>query len=280
MADESDVAQAIVTAIGLILYPTGVVGTLPLSVMGSPVRVARGWPNSKNLDADLRAGIQTISVTPKNGMEKNVTRYPQDWATLTAATTTLTAVVSGQTLTFGGTVSVPQNIGVVASGVGYIYAVQANDTLATIAAHFAAAIPGAVAVGAVVTIATAKGLVARVGGVATLFKEVERLQKHFQICMWCSDPVTRDTLAALISPALSALKFVALPDGTDARLIYQSSNTIDTGQKEILYRRDLAFQAEWAVIQTMSASQVVLTSMVLEPTKDLLTPLDVIPIYS
>ena len=69
-------------------------------------------------------------------------------------------------------------------------------------------------------------------------------------------------------------------NGTDARLIYQSSNTIDTGQKEILYRRDLAFQAEWAVIQTMSASQVVLTSMVLEPTKDLLTPLDVIPIYS
>ena len=94
MADESDVAAALVSAIEAAVYPNGLIGNPPLSVIGAPGRIYRGWPNGVALDADLAAGVFNISVFAKPGMERNTTRFPPVWRVMTAAAPTLTAVVA------------------------------------------------------------------------------------------------------------------------------------------------------------------------------------------
>ncbi len=64
MADQDDVAGALVQIVSDAVYPNGV--DQP-SVGACPVIVYQGWPNPQTLDADLAAGKAHISVFPQPG---------------------------------------------------------------------------------------------------------------------------------------------------------------------------------------------------------------------
>ncbi len=53
-----------------------------------------------------------------------------------------------------------------------------------------------------------------------------------------------------IDAALAMMPFIAMPDGTAARLIYAGSTVFDQSQDAILYRRDLAYTVEYATTIT------------------------------
>jgi len=257
MANITDVCNSLVAKIAATLYPTG---TGNPSVAGFGVRVFEGWPNPKSLDKDLVAGVAQVSVYPLNA-ERNTTRYPRDWQTLSINAATLTAVITGQTITIGGSVNVPQLISAIVNGLAFSYAIQANDTLTTIATSLAAliavSVPGTTSSGAVITMpASAKIKAARIGVAGTIIRELRRQERQFQITIWANTPQNRDAVANPIEIAFANLDFITLADLSAARVVYLNSPMTDNFQKSKLYRRDLVYTVEYATTETASTTVV------------------------
>lgn len=248
MADTSDVENALKALVIAAVYPNG---TASPSIAGVDLFIERGWPKSAQLDTDLAAGKAHISIYPPDGMERNTTRYPREEVEVASPVHTLTATVAGNTITIGGTVSVPQNV-VALCGTQFVaaYAVQANDTLASIASGLAALIaakfPGTAAVGAVITIAGKPGIVqARIASTAQMWTRQSQQEKTYWIICWCPTPAMRDILAPAIDVALKQLDRITLADQSRSRLRYASTRTSDEGQKVQIYRRDLCYTVEY-----------------------------------
>jgi len=259
VADLTDVQDALVALIAAALYPNG---TDQPSAVSVPVIVYAGWPQASQLDADLAAipaGNGRIHVTVfATKTERNTTRYPTTPQDATVVDPTLTLTIAGQTVTIGGTVFTPQNVALLIDKLAYTYAIQANDTLDSIAAALAMQIPGASSAGHVITIASGSIIrAARAGGSGTSISEVRRQMRLFQITIWADTPDNRKAVAKLVDPMLSNQEFITLADGTGARIIYQSSCDDDMPQKANAYRRDLLYQVEYATTLEIDSTQVV-----------------------
>ncbi len=265
MADQSDVEVALVNVISAALYPNGVSGGVPKTVTGQPARIFRGWPDSKALDSDLRAGVFNVSVYPRNGVERNTTRYPRTWQQQSLNATTYTLTATGSVITVGGSAPAtyyPQNLAAFVSSKPYVVTAGAAQTAEQVAAALLALIlvdwPSATLSGAAITLPSpAIPGAMRVGSTGTSIQEVKRQQKQFQVILWCPSPDIRDAVAEVVDAALGATDWLALPDGSAARLIYASSMINDAPEKEILYRRDLIYTAEWATTQTATDTEIV-----------------------
>lgn len=245
MADLSDVENALGVFVGGVVFPLGV------SAIGAPVAVERGWPNSVALDAALGAGKVTVSIYAQQSTERNTTRFREDWQQIAPPAITLTASVSGLSITIGGAVSAStQVVAVKANNLAYAYTALTTDTPATIAAALAALIPGATSNGAVVTLTGAAQLTARVSGIGSIAREVRRQSRGFQIVVWAPTPALRDTASSLIDSAFAGISTLTMPDGFGANVTYQRTFTSDQGENENLYRRDLFYTIEYATTQT------------------------------
>jgi hypothetical protein len=263
MADLSDVLTALAASAVAAIYPNG---TGQASPTGAAVKVYAGWPAPAQLDADLRAvsPVCHVSIYPTVG-ERNTTRYsPNDWKPASVQTPTMTAVLSGQVLTLGGTIpgaGNPHNVVVIANGKPYVYAVLTSDTLASAASALAALIavdiPGTVSAGAVLTLPTsARVLAARVGVTGTAVRELRRQERRFQFAVWADTPAHRDAIAAVLDWNLASSAFITLADGTAGRIRYAGSAVSDALQKDCLFRRDLFYTVEYGTTQTETETQI------------------------
>jgi hypothetical protein len=252
MADQSDVENALVSLVSSALYPNG---TDEASVPGPDCRIYRGWPNSAALDRDLAAGKINVTVFPGNGAGRTTTRYAEQWVG-PPAQPSLTAVVTGTSVTFGGTAETGQIAGILVDGRSYAYRTQAGDMPELVAANLATMARDHSIVRlsrSTLTIAGAGNLLARVVADAPVQQEVRRQEQDFRITCWCPTPASRDAAATAIDQSLSSMRFLALPDGTQGRLIYSGTTVFDQSQNASLYRRDLMYSVEYAT--TLSASQ-------------------------
>ena len=252
MADQSDVENALVALAMAALYPNG---TTAASVPGVDCRIYRGWPNAASLDADLRAGVVNITVFPAQGGGRVTTRYQQQWAA-TPALPSLTANVSRNCVSFGGSADLGQLAGILVDGRTYAYRTQLGDTPAGVAANLAAQARADQIVqlsAATLTIPSASRLVARVVADAVSRKEARRQIQTFRITCWCPTPATRDAAAVAVDQLLADTAFIDLPDGTQGRLIYAGTTVFDQSQDALLYRRDLLYSIEYPT--TVSLAQ-------------------------
>lgn len=251
MADQADVEQALVALLANVLYPAG--AAAPSVVIGAngsvTCRIYRGLPNAPALDADLALGVAHITVFPDTGTIRNVTRYPRVWKPVAAVPATLKVTSAGTSATFSGVCARGQLAGVAVNGAIFPYAVQSNDSPATIASNLAAqirAVGWIVAYnGTTLSIPGARSLVARVVTGAQSLMEVKRQIQNFRMTLWCADPAARDAVARLIDTGLSAPQFIALADGSSAHLVFAGGTTTDSGADAALYRRDFIFAAEY-----------------------------------
>ena len=264
MADLSDVESVLASSAAALLYPAG---TGSPSAVGVAVKVYPGWPNGATLDADLRATVPTchVSIYPRPE-ERNTTRYsPADWKQVSKQTPALVLAIVGQTVTLSGVnpgASNPHVLALIVNGLPYVYAVLPADTLATAATALAALVPGATAAGAVVTMpASARLLAARVAVTGTSLREVRRQERLFQIAVWADTPAHRDAISQLLDAAFADLRWLTMPDGTGARLIYKSSAVSDMLQKDCLYRRDLFYTVEYATTITEVETQIAIEQL-------------------
>jgi hypothetical protein len=283
MADISDVYNALTSLIQTALYPAGPPSPNQASpVTGTVCRYYPGWPQKAQLDADIAAGLVNISVFNTPGY-RNTTRYPWKWQRTVAPTITLTATVdgTGTEVTIGGTVTTPQNVAIITNGVGVSYAVQSGDTLTSIAAALASALTtagvSATSSGAVVTVPSAHSLVARVGGVSTVAQEKMREERRFQIDFWCPTPALRDAASTPVKLAVASLHFLALADGSNARIITASDMMDDESAKAVIYRRTLTYLVEYPTIAMEQVAEAIVLETQIQggegPTSDF-TPTD------
>lgn len=259
MADLSDVETALVNFVAAAVYPNG---TSQPSVADADVRIYRGWPIGDQLDADLAAGKCHVSVYSQPNVERNTTRYPRDVQVLAAPVHTLTVTVDGNVITLGGTVSTPQNVIVLcARNARFVYSVQADDTLATIAAAVAALIaaqfPGTSSSGPTIAVSGAPGIiVARIASQGSTWTEQRRQERGMQITCWCPTPALRDALAPAIDVAFAQIDWLTMPDGGAARIRYERNCESDSAEKVQLFRRDLFYGVEYATATTETAPEV------------------------
>jgi hypothetical protein len=289
MADISDVLGVLVDQAVAAVYPNG---TASPSVSGADIIVYPGWPpSSDDLDKDLEAGKTHVSVFPKQE-ERNTTRYPERYLITVPPAPTLNISyqmydpgqelqqesgdpiqledLSGNILlesspmgvTIGGAVSVPHNVMLRVNNKQYVYAVQPNDTLNLIAANLAALvavdISGTTSSGPTVLMGSSGRVqAARVGTSGTVAKEIRRQERLITLTVWSGWPQIRDTVAAAIDVALADQRFISMPDGFGARLIYKNSVEVDALQKATLYRRDLNYTVEFATTSVQQAQQVI-----------------------
>ena len=277
MADLSDVLDAFVGVLSAALYPSG---TGAASAIGAPVAVFPGWPEANKLDAALAAGRVMVSVFPPPNLERATTRAMSQWLRATPPVRTLTVALAGQAVTIGGTAAPPQWVSVVADKVGASYRVQAGDTPATVAAALAALLTAkdrpATSAGPTLTLTAALSVAARVGTVAGLAKEVERTQRAVMTTVWAPSPVLRKAAGRIVRARLARVpKFLDLPDGSAAWLVYDRTNDSDVAEKVALYRRDLTHWAEFGEYDVTEGYEVTIAETGLTaaiPPRDPLTP--------
>ncbi|GLR67568.1 hypothetical protein GCM10010909_22490 [Acidocella aquatica] len=246
MADQADVETALAAIVANSLYPNG---TGVPSVTGNVCRIYRGFPNAPSLDADLAAGVINISIAATDGAVRNVTRYPRRWVSVAPVGPVLSVEVAAQAAVFSGDCAVGQLAGVKVNGVVYPYAVQGNDSPATVASNLAALLRAGGWVvdyaGAAVGVPGAETFTARVVSGAGALQEIKRQIQDFRITLWCPDPAARDAVAPVIDQVLTGLKFIALADGSSAHLVFAGSVAGDNAADATLYRRDLTYSAEY-----------------------------------
>lgn len=250
MSDLSAVLQQITQNLVTPIYPNG---TGQPSVAGVQVTIEQGWPIRTQLDKDLEAGNAHVSVFPLN-QERVVTKFQRLDIPLIQTAATLVLTVSGYTVTITGTISTPQTVMIVSNGTGYAYAVQAGDTLNTIATNTAALIPGATATGNVITINGAWQLIARISTPYTAGEELARMDRVFMISVWSPNPTIRGTLENAIDIYMKENYRVVMPDDFYAQVFYHSTDWTDMLEKSLIYRSDLKYTIEYAttVINTYS----------------------------
>jgi len=244
MADQSDVENALVALAATALYPNG---SGSPSLPGPDCRVYRGWPNSSALDTDLAAGRINVTVFPQGEPGRNTTRYLQHWLG-SPVQPTLTATVSGVSVTIGGSASPGQLVGILVNNSSYVYSTQAGDTLDLVAANLAsfARIDWIVSLsGSSLAIPGAGRVVARVAAAAPVVQELRRQDQRFRITCWCPTPTTRDASTSAIDLLLAGFQFIDLADGTQGRIQYRGSLVFDQSQDALLYRRDLIYDVEY-----------------------------------
>lgn len=256
MADISDVANSLVSAMTGYLYPSGVSGPTSPSMLGMVVSVYAGWPVPDSLDVDLPAGKVHVSVFPLgNSRSLPLTLRPQ--IDLSQTTPTETATVSGLTVTIGGTATAGDVVSILANGIPYPYVVQYGDTPTTIAAALQALIvvgvPGTTVSGYVITFPTGTlYLTARIGGSGTVMQELERQEARFQIDIWAGRYDYRDQVANACKQILSLNSRYLLADQSTAVTRYESEQQIDSFSKQQLFRRTLTYAADYVTTITQT----------------------------
>jgi hypothetical protein len=250
MADQSDVETQLASLVAAALYPQG--SDQP-SLAGPLCRIYRGWPNAAALDADLAAGWVNVTIFPAGGPLRNTTRYPVAWFTAAQQVPTLEVSVTGLAATFGGSADAGQIAGLIVDGQTFAYATVAGDSPALVAAQLAAQVRlGRIAQlsGTSVSVPGAAQFSARVVAGAEGLSEVRRQVQDFRVTCWCPTPALRDHVASIVDVAMAQIMFMALPDGSQARVRFAGSSVVDRAEDAQLYRRDLTYSVEYATTLT------------------------------
>ena len=249
-ADIADVESGLVTVVTAALYPNG---TGSSSIIGTPCKIYAGWPLPTQLDPDMVAAVPIVhvSVFTQPGMEQNVSRYPRVWFDQVKTTPTITATVVNNVITLGGTVTLGHYVSVLVGWASaYSYAALAADVsggLNTFATNLAATIPGASAVGPVITLpATTAGLVkARTGAPGVAVQELERTLQQFLVTVWAPNNALRVAASMAVRSSLAQIDYLPFSDTSCGRLLYASSSDMDRLEKDNVYRRDIHYSVEY-----------------------------------
>ena len=253
MADLSDVENAMVFEVTAALYPQGVAQA---SAVGSTCRVYRGWPSTGGLNSDLAAGIVNVTVFPAIRPDELPGPY-LDMSYTSTSSVALIATVTGQSVSFSGSVVGNQTVGLLVDRRPFSLKTNAGDTLENIAANLVLLIGAERIVtvsGATLTIPGAGTLMARVVTNATVLQGLRRQRKEIQVNCWCPTVVLRDAVCKIVDNALANSPFIELADDTKAHVLYTSTQVYDQSQNALLYRRDLYYRCEYTVISSAVAT--------------------------
>jgi len=250
MADLSDVLTALGNLVQSYVYPNG---TSSASVAGVDITIESGWPIPNSLDTALAAGKAHVSIFP-TPVSHETPLFLREWQTSSIATPTLTAVVASNTITIGGTVSLPQAVMAVVNEIGYSYRVVLGDTLTTIATNLAALIPNATSFGAVITITNVHSIRTSIIVAAVNSMEVNRMEQFFWLIIHAPTPVIRDAIGRALNSNFSYLISFPLADNTVAMNWAIKDDPTDQLEETRLYKRTLQLKISYPITVTQNTN--------------------------
>lgn len=240
--------------------------------------IAPGYPNMPDLTKMMEQvpSQYYVGIVPLP-TEKLTTRFFSNTYLINAVEPTMTATVSGNQITFSGTVQAGVNATVVLNGGTpngpnpVTYQSVNGDTLSSVATGVAAKINtlsgySASAIGAVVTITGASSITCDIGGSATTGREAMRTERHFQISCWCPDPPTRSAMFRAIKLYFATVYFLQFPDTSKGRLKYVTAPWHDEMQRDTLYSAILVYSVDWGEIVTDTQTQITATQITTQAT--------------
>ena len=179
-----------------------------------------------------------------------LTRFRQEWIENVVSPATLTATLIGNSVTIGGTVSIPQAVMIVVNNIGYAHQVLNTDTLDSIASALGLLIPNSTVLNNVITINGAFSIIPRITQYGIASKEVKRQEVNFNFITWAASRDTRTAVSDVIEVGLGQLsRFLITTDNYWAPIVYSGVKDHEELQKSIpIYRRDLMFRIEYPTI--------------------------------
>jgi hypothetical protein len=276
MADEADVRTGLATLIQSVVYPSGTSSPSVIPGFSGNCWIYPNWPKPEVIDAKVPLGatpsIGDIVVAVWELPDAVVTtRFPVLDEGGTAAPVTLGWTISGKTATVTGTVSTPQNIGLVVDGAAYLYGVLPADTLSTIATAVAALVNAsepAAGVGPVITMPNAKAISGRVGVFAGTMREVARQKQTFQVQYWAPTEALRKAVSGLVKPAIDDARRLTLADGSVAMIPSGVSHPIIDVLKQGISCSATRYRVEYATTVAGTQAEVLTAATTLTQQAD------------
>lgn len=254
MADISDVEGKIAELIAGAIYPNGVSNA---SAIGAGARIYPGWPDSKNLDADLQSGIVNVSVFPMHG---NVQTVPQNIGpeqVLTPAQHGISASIDGSTVSFSGAPTAGEYVTLLIASKSYSrVGVSLADILNQLLGDIVADFPGSTLSGTTLTIHNGAADDVRSGAPGVMVRGIRRIVQPFTITIWAPSPDLRHQAGSLVNNTLINSYRASLSDSSHLRLYYYRTDEWDNRENVLLYRRDLVFYADYMVTEQYPGYEV------------------------
>jgi hypothetical protein len=289
MATVDDVEQGVCNALAAVLFPgqsylagavatcsapwLGVQNMAPLSIQ---TRLGISEPSSTEMEADLQNFISNLAVVRVAGAVRSVNRLAPEWIQTSGNVPQLLASLAAGAVTWGGLAGIGTIAGVTAGGVCYAYRCGAQDTAASVCQAFAAAIPGGLASGLVLTAPaiTAVNVVCD----QTVFWRTGEKETLVQVIIIATPasgmsgdgPLRRAALTRLVygldaiqRPDGSLTRYIGLPDGTQARIFSVDERDDDTPNRDDMWKRTITFRVLYdaGVSQVQTPALAVLTTM-------------------
>jgi hypothetical protein len=264
MSDISDVRNTLGALAGAALYPNG---TGQSSAVGATVVVRSGWPVPQQLKALVGTGNAMISIYQMPGMGKNTTRFLGDddvQATIPAPELSLT--IASNHVTVGGTINPGEAATLRVNYQPYSYAVKQTDTVDTVAAALAALIPGASVNGAEITINGVFDIESAISVPVTVQQEIGRQAQVFMVVVWAPSELLRDAICRTLELSFKQQPRIVMPDNTWARLLYRGVTDFDVSERSQIYRRNLLYEVEYALMAPVTENTVTNFGVTTTPT--------------
>lgn len=221
-------------------------------------QVAIGWPTSAEVRAvcgDIANPKALVSIYSM-GNSKNQVRYNDDDEIVSYSGGNATLITSNNTVTLSGTLTPEDNIFVYVNRVPYSTTVLMADSYNTILLRLAVKINNAnlgltvVVVGASLTITPTTSLYdlqARDFGTATVYRELLRIGRMYQINVWTSSVERRQAVVDAIILALARVTFLTYADLSKGRILYETDFPNDAELNAGIARHTLVYNLEYAV---------------------------------
>lgn len=222
-------------------YPNG---TSSPSVTGNQITIEAGFPIRTQLDVDLQSGYSHVYVYP-DPKQRDVTTFERVYNKLIKTPPTIITSVNNNTVTFSGSVSVPQAVMIVNNGIGYAYNVLISDTLSSIATALASLIPGAASIGPVITILGSYSLSSYVATNYTAGRELSRTEGIFNIFIDSPNPIDRSIILDAIDVYLKINFRIVAADDFYILLFYNDVKVMDSLEKEGIYQARLMYMIQF-----------------------------------
>jgi hypothetical protein len=250
MADKSDVENTLVEMLvdAFQITNASVVALSTGSLNSNPIKISifRGWPTNDQLQQDVVAagGLYVSIFTP--AVSSTTTRHQETWNFVSKADLTVSATVSGASVTISGIGTLGNNLGIAYGSTGWSYRPSAGQTAESIAGSLGALIPNATVAGATINLATNLAVSSDVVGDVVSCKEVMCSRQRFTMSVWATDTLTRDAAANLITQTVAAANWLTLDDGTQTQPPkYMGSPDFYADQNFGVNRRDVNFDIEF-----------------------------------
>ncbi|BCK75787.1 hypothetical protein AA0242T_1341 [Acetobacter aceti NRIC 0242] len=271
MASVSEIENIICNTINNYIYPENTSGVL-LSTINENLKICRGWPQEVELSKDLMSssGISWIAVNQQPGQTKNKTRYGRQWKTFDTndlfGLSVDNVINSSCKVEFSGTALQNGLAGIVISEKAYPVVVQSGQDSATVTNNIYELIKSDYSAlisidGSTITSQSEIVVKGFCGGNSTMYQEISRLEDMFCTSVFSPSIVARDNVENAVIESL--LTSDTLSNATFDRGIinFQDRKLYDNNLNANLYRVDIMWSIEFAIISTISCPPLLLPSI-------------------